>query len=183
MQATSTIARPGALGESGALALVMPSGAWLLTPKDGTEEAAGADLDSSMVALVIAELPDHTLEFFILGGLMRSVRSPLTRPRRSSSCARSPSIRSPSGPTWEGGCHRGAPTSTPNRARTVFGCWWTETALDGTVDGGRGEAADHWAVSWPKVPGSPGSAGTLGRRSTRWGKTIPDEGGMWSPGD
>ncbi len=54
----------GALGESGALALVMPSGAWLLTPKDGTEEAAGADLDSSMVALVIAELPDHTLEFF-----------------------------------------------------------------------------------------------------------------------
>jgi uncharacterized protein (DUF1015 family) len=54
----------GALGESGALALVMPSGAWLLTPKDGTEQAAGSDLDSSMVALVIAELPDHTLEFF-----------------------------------------------------------------------------------------------------------------------
>jgi uncharacterized protein (DUF1015 family) len=54
----------GALGESGALALVMPSGAWLLSPKDGTPEAAGADLDSSMVALVIAELPDHTLEFF-----------------------------------------------------------------------------------------------------------------------
>jgi hypothetical protein len=52
-----------ALGEIGALALVMPSGAWLLSPKDGTPEAAGAELDSSMVALVIAELPDHELEF------------------------------------------------------------------------------------------------------------------------
>ena len=31
-----------ALGESEALALVMPSGAWLLSPKDGTPEAAGA---------------------------------------------------------------------------------------------------------------------------------------------
>jgi uncharacterized protein (DUF1015 family) len=53
-----------ALGESRALALVTPSGAWLLSPKDGTPEAAGADLDSSLVALVIAELPDHELEFF-----------------------------------------------------------------------------------------------------------------------
>ncbi len=52
-----------ALGESGALALVMPSGVWLLSPKDGTPEAAGSDLDSSMVALVIAELPDHDIEF------------------------------------------------------------------------------------------------------------------------
>jgi uncharacterized protein (DUF1015 family) len=52
-----------ALGESSALALVMPSGAWLLSPKDGTPEAAGSPLDSSMVALVIAELPDHELEF------------------------------------------------------------------------------------------------------------------------
>jgi hypothetical protein len=41
----------------------MPSGAWLLTPKDGTPEAAGSDLDSSMVALVIAELPDHQLAY------------------------------------------------------------------------------------------------------------------------
>ena len=53
----------GALGESGALALVMPSGAWLLSPKDGTPEAAGSPLDASMVALVIAELPDHDLAF------------------------------------------------------------------------------------------------------------------------
>ena len=53
----------GALGASGALALVMASGAWMLSPKDGTAEAAGAGLDSSMVALVVAELPDHELEF------------------------------------------------------------------------------------------------------------------------
>ncbi len=53
-----------ALGQSHALALIMPSGAWLLMPKDGTPEAAGAELDSSMVALVIAELPDHVLQFF-----------------------------------------------------------------------------------------------------------------------
>jgi len=52
-----------ALGESGALALLMPSGTWLLSPKDGTPEAAGSDLDSSTVALVIAELPDHELEY------------------------------------------------------------------------------------------------------------------------
>ena len=41
----------------------MPSGCWLLTPKDGTAEAAGSDLYSSMVALVVAELPDHELVF------------------------------------------------------------------------------------------------------------------------
>ncbi len=52
-----------ALGEIGALALVTPAGAWLLSPKDGTPEAAGSPLDSSMVALVIAELPDHELTF------------------------------------------------------------------------------------------------------------------------
>ncbi len=52
-----------ALGEAGALALVMPSGCWLLSPKDGTPEAADADLDSSMVALVLAELPHHDVQF------------------------------------------------------------------------------------------------------------------------
>ncbi len=52
-----------ALGQSSALALVTPSGCWLLTPRDGTAEAAGSDLVSSMVALVIAELPDHELAF------------------------------------------------------------------------------------------------------------------------
>ncbi|MBV8463650.1 MAG: DUF1015 domain-containing protein [Acidimicrobiales bacterium] len=54
----------GALGSTGALALIMESGAWLLSPKDGTPEAAGSDLDSSMVALVFAELPDHELRFW-----------------------------------------------------------------------------------------------------------------------
>ena len=52
-----------ALGESSALALLMASGCWLLHPKDGTAEAAGSDLVSSMVALVVAELPDHDLTF------------------------------------------------------------------------------------------------------------------------
>jgi uncharacterized protein (DUF1015 family) len=52
-----------ALGASGALALVMASGCWILSPKDGTPEAAGSPLDSSMVALVIAELPDHEVEY------------------------------------------------------------------------------------------------------------------------
>jgi uncharacterized protein (DUF1015 family) len=52
-----------ALGETSALALVMPSGCWLLHPKDGTPEAAGSDLYTSMVALVIAELPEHELSF------------------------------------------------------------------------------------------------------------------------
>jgi uncharacterized protein (DUF1015 family) len=52
-----------ALGASGALALVMASGTWILSPKDGTPEAAGSPLDASMVDLVIAELPDHQLEY------------------------------------------------------------------------------------------------------------------------
>ena len=52
-----------ALAEAAALALVMPSGAWLLTPRDGTAEAAGSALDASMVALPLAVLPDHELEF------------------------------------------------------------------------------------------------------------------------
>ena len=51
-------------GESESLALVMPSGAWLLSPQGRhARRRPGADLDSSMVALVIAELPDHELEF------------------------------------------------------------------------------------------------------------------------
>ncbi len=52
-----------ALGGTSALALVMASGCWLLHPKDGTAEAAGSDLYSSMVALAIAELPHHELTF------------------------------------------------------------------------------------------------------------------------
>jgi uncharacterized protein (DUF1015 family) len=52
-----------ALGGSSSLALVLPGACWLLSPGDGTAEAAGSDLDASTVALVIAELPDHELEF------------------------------------------------------------------------------------------------------------------------
>ena len=52
-----------ALGESSSLALVLPSGCWLLSARDGTAEAAGADLVPAMVALVLAELPDHVLTF------------------------------------------------------------------------------------------------------------------------
>lgn len=51
------------LGTAASLALVMASGCWLLQPKDGTAEAAGSDLVTSMVALAIAELPDHELTF------------------------------------------------------------------------------------------------------------------------
>jgi uncharacterized protein (DUF1015 family) len=52
-----------ALGESSAFALVTPGGCWLLSPRDGTPEAAGSDLTPSMVAMVLAELPDHELTF------------------------------------------------------------------------------------------------------------------------
>jgi uncharacterized protein (DUF1015 family) len=52
-----------ALGESSAFALVTPGGCWLISPRDGTPEAAGSDLYSSMVAMVLAELPDHELTF------------------------------------------------------------------------------------------------------------------------
>ncbi|MGH9090248.1 MAG: DUF1015 family protein [Acidimicrobiales bacterium] len=48
-----------ALGGSGSLALVTPEGAWLLTPRPEAYEAAGSDLDSSLVDLVLAELPPH----------------------------------------------------------------------------------------------------------------------------
>ncbi len=47
----------GALG--GSLALVTRSDAYLLTPRDGAYEAAGSDLDSSLVALALADLPEH----------------------------------------------------------------------------------------------------------------------------
>jgi uncharacterized protein (DUF1015 family) len=58
-----TARNTAALGDSGALALVTTSGVWLLSPKEGTAEAAGSDLDSSMVAVVLAELPEHEIEF------------------------------------------------------------------------------------------------------------------------
>jgi uncharacterized protein (DUF1015 family) len=41
-----------AVAVSGAMALVVPGGVWLLTPREEAYEAAGSDLDSSLVALV-----------------------------------------------------------------------------------------------------------------------------------
>ncbi|MHB1583585.1 MAG: DUF1015 family protein [Acidimicrobiales bacterium] len=47
----------GALAESGALALVTANDAWLLTPRPEAYLQADSDLDSSLVGLVLDELP------------------------------------------------------------------------------------------------------------------------------
>lgn len=52
-----------ALGESRSLALLTPEDAWLLTPRSETYEAAGSDLDSSLVDLVMAELPPYEVAY------------------------------------------------------------------------------------------------------------------------
>ena len=49
----------GALGDSRTLAVVTAEGAWMLTPRAETFDAAGSDLDSSLVDLVLDELPPH----------------------------------------------------------------------------------------------------------------------------
>jgi uncharacterized protein (DUF1015 family) len=46
----------GALGDAGSLAVVTPEDAWLLTVRPEAYEAAGSDLDSSVVALALAEV-------------------------------------------------------------------------------------------------------------------------------
>ena len=48
-----------ALGDAGTLALLTPDAAWLLIPRPEAYEKAGSDLDSSLVALALDELPDH----------------------------------------------------------------------------------------------------------------------------
>jgi uncharacterized protein (DUF1015 family) len=48
-----------ALGQSGSLALITPTDAYLLMPRAEAAEAAGSDLDSSLVALVLDQLPPH----------------------------------------------------------------------------------------------------------------------------
>jgi len=50
----------GALGDAGVLALLSAEGAWLLTPHPEIYEAAGSDLDSSIVGFALGELPAHT---------------------------------------------------------------------------------------------------------------------------
>jgi len=46
-----------AVADSEALALVTAGGVWLLTPREETYSAAGSDLDSSLIALVVDEIP------------------------------------------------------------------------------------------------------------------------------
>jgi uncharacterized protein (DUF1015 family) len=53
----------GALTRSGALALVTRRGAWMLLARAEAVDAAGSDLDSSLVALALADLPPHDLAF------------------------------------------------------------------------------------------------------------------------
>jgi uncharacterized protein (DUF1015 family) len=51
------------VAESGALALVTGRGVWLLTPREQTYAEAGSDLDSSLVALAIAAVPDAEVAY------------------------------------------------------------------------------------------------------------------------
>jgi uncharacterized protein (DUF1015 family) len=49
----------GALAEAHSLTLVTGGSAYLLLPRETTYEAAGSDLDSSLVAVLLADLPPH----------------------------------------------------------------------------------------------------------------------------
>jgi uncharacterized protein (DUF1015 family) len=51
-----------ALGDAQSLAYVTAEGAYLLTPREEAAVEAGSDLDSSLVALALRELPDHETE-------------------------------------------------------------------------------------------------------------------------
>jgi uncharacterized protein (DUF1015 family) len=51
------------VAESDALALVTDSDLWLLTPREETYEAAGSDLDSSLIALVVDQVPGATTAY------------------------------------------------------------------------------------------------------------------------
>lgn len=53
----------GALGDSGSLALVTTQDAWLLTPRTESYEAAGNELDTGVVGLVLADLPEHAVAY------------------------------------------------------------------------------------------------------------------------
>jgi hypothetical protein len=49
-----------ALGEASSLALITNDDAWLLTPRPETHEAADSDLDSSLVAMALLDVPGAT---------------------------------------------------------------------------------------------------------------------------
>jgi uncharacterized protein (DUF1015 family) len=51
------------VAESVALALVTRRGVWLLTPREQTYAEAGSDLDSSLVALATAAIPEATVAY------------------------------------------------------------------------------------------------------------------------
>ena len=51
------------VADSEALALITPSDVWLLTPREETYVAAGSDLDSSLIALVVDEIPGATTAY------------------------------------------------------------------------------------------------------------------------
>jgi uncharacterized protein (DUF1015 family) len=51
------------MDDAGALALVTPTGSWLLRPRPSTVEAADHDLDSSRLDVALAALPEHDLKF------------------------------------------------------------------------------------------------------------------------
>ena len=125
-----------------------------------------------MVALVIAELPDHELEFFNRGR-RRSGPWPTTRPRPWCCCGRSRSSRSPSGPGPVGGCPRRPPTSIPKpRTGMVF------RSLDlGLTDlGGRSPARG----GGPTVDAPPGQGGTV-RPTDGPGQDEPERGRQVAP--
>ena len=52
-----------AVADSEALALVTAGGVWLLTPREETYTAAGSDLDSSLIALVVEEIPGAQIAY------------------------------------------------------------------------------------------------------------------------
>ena len=53
----------GAVAESDALALITSRDVWLLTPREQAYEAAGSDLDSSVVALAVDGIPGASTEY------------------------------------------------------------------------------------------------------------------------
>ena len=105
-----------ALGGSSALALVMSSGCWLLSPRrTGPPRRPVPTSYSSMVALVLAELPEHELTFANSWQDAVAAVAVRGRPRRPSCSPPWPGRPDRRlGPTPGGGCPRRAPSSTPS---------------------------------------------------------------------
>ena len=93
-----------------------PATCGLLTPREQTYAEAGSDLDSSLVALAIDAIPGADGRPTSTTGRPPWPRWPPGGPKPPSSCGRSPSTRSRTGPTPASGCHRRARTSTPSPA-------------------------------------------------------------------